>query len=48
MLAEQMEGCSLSKGDYLVADKIECISHPLFLEYLIFFIFQIFNELKKE
>jgi hypothetical protein len=48
MLAEQTEGCALSKGDYLVADKRECISHPLFLEYLIFFVFfKFLTSLKK-
>jgi hypothetical protein len=39
MVAEQMEGCALSKGKYLAVDKRECISCPLFLEYLIFFVF---------
>jgi hypothetical protein len=39
MLGEQMEGCALSKGDYLAADKRECISRPLSLEYLFFFVF---------
>jgi hypothetical protein len=48
MLAEQMKGCALSKGNYLDADKRECISRPLFLEYLIFFVFfKILMSLKK-
>jgi hypothetical protein len=48
MLAEKMEGFSLSKGDYLVSDKRECISCPLFWNIYIFLPFQIFNELEKE
>jgi hypothetical protein len=43
-----MEGCALSKGDYLAAEKRMYISRPLFLEYLIFLSFSIFNELEKE
>jgi hypothetical protein len=48
MLGEQTKGCALSKGDYLASIKIECISHPLFLEYLIFFVFfKVLTSLKK-
>jgi hypothetical protein len=39
MLGEQTEGCALSKGDYLAAEKRECIYRPLFLEYLMFLSF---------
>jgi hypothetical protein len=47
MPGEQTEGCSFSKENYLAVEKRECISRPLFLEF-IFFLFQIFNELEKE
>jgi hypothetical protein len=47
MLGEQTEGCALSKGEYLVVDKRECISHPLFLEYFIFLSFSNLRILKK-